>query len=93
MVPMEAIPDTVVRYQSTKVWDEESVSEAFLAPHCTKRGVWAKIIVLEGTIRYFNDDTKQITELHPERPGIVPPRERHFIRPVGKVRFFIEFYR
>jgi tellurite resistance-related uncharacterized protein len=90
---MESIPDTVARYQSTPVFDEESISEAFLSPHCTKRGVWAKIIVSEGKLRYVVDETKEERQLDPDHPGIVPPRERHFIRPVGKVRFYIEFYR
>ncbi len=90
---MESIPDTVARYQSTPVFDEESVSEAFLAPHCTKKGVWAKIIVVEGVLRYFQDDIKVEHRVDQDHPRIVPPRERHFIRPAGKVRFYIEFYR
>ncbi len=90
---MEAIPDTVARYQSTPMFDEEDVSEAFLFPHATKRGVWAKIVVVEGRLRYVLDETKEERQLDPDNPGIVPPRERHYVKLIGKVRFFIEFYR
>ncbi len=90
---MGEIPDHVVRYQRTPVFDEESVSEAWLCPHCTKRGVWARITVLEGRLRYVFDETREERILDPDNPGIVEPRVRHFIRPMGKVKFYIEFYR
>lgn len=90
---MQSIPDTVAKYQTTPIFDEESVSEAFLVPHCTKRGVWAKIVVVEGQLRYFLEDPPEERQLVPGQPAIVAPRERHCIQPVGKVRFYIEFYR
>ena len=62
--------------------------------HRTKPGTWARIVVLEGRLRYRVLERHVLDiELSPEVPGIVEPDVLHKIEPVGEVRFFIEFYR
>ena len=39
-------------YRKTPVFTEQSVPAALLKSHTTRRGVWAKIHVLEGRLRY-----------------------------------------
>ena len=61
--------------------------------HATKVGVWARIVVLEGRLRYRVERLKTETELSPEWPGTVIPEVPHHVEPIGPVRFFVEFYR
>ncbi|MGP9665949.1 DUF1971 domain-containing protein [Halomonas sp. AOP22-C1-8] len=65
-----------------------------LNDHTTKEGVWGKIVVLEGLLEYtIQEPALDIIELSPERYGVVEPTIKHHIKPLGPVRFFVEFYR
>jgi tellurite resistance-related uncharacterized protein len=70
------------------------VPELWLRPHSTKRGRWAKISVLEGQLLYvINGDTREEVCLDAGSFGVVEPGVAHFIKLLGKVRFYLEFYR
>lgn len=91
---MQSIPENVAAYRRTPEFDEDSVPDVWLSPHSTKRGVWAKIIVLEGRLLYtIRDDPREEVYLDADHFGVVAPRTSHMVKPVGKVRFYIEFYR
>lgn len=61
--------------------------------HRIKPGTWARIVVIEGRLRYHVLDRRVLDiELSPEVPGVVEPDVLHKIEPIGEVRFFIEFY-
>ncbi len=61
--------------------------------HSTKVGVWAKIVVVEGRLRYRVDALNTDIELSQDRVGIVVPEVLHHVEPIGTVRFYVEFYR
>ena len=62
--------------------------------HRTKAGTWAKIVVLEGRLRYrILEPESEETELSPGRPGIVEPEVLHEVEAPGPVRFRVDFYR
>lgn len=87
------LPEHLVRYKKTPIFTEESVPDALRANHATKPGVWGKIVVVQGVLRYHVDGLNVTMELSPERPSIVVPEVPHQVEPVGAVRFFVEFYR
>lgn len=90
--PMEVLPENVQSYKKTPIFDEGSIPAGLLKDHSTKIGVWGKINILEGKLLYvIQSDPREEIELTPENCGIVEPERKHFIKPVGKVRFFVEF--
>ena len=55
--------------------------------------MWAKIVVVDGRLRYRVDALNTDVELSPGRAGVVIPEVLHHVAPVGAVRFHVEFYR
>lgn len=87
------LPDHFVAFERTPELTEQTLPPAWLRGHTTGSGVWAKIVVSEGRLRYTVDMLKTVVELGPDRIGIVVPEVPHRIEPVGNVRFFVELYR
>jgi tellurite methyltransferase len=87
------LPKCFIPYQHTPVFTEQSVPARLQQDHATKAGVWAKIVVTEGKLRYYVDGLDVDIELSPNRYGIVVPEVPHRVEPLGIVRFFLEFYR
>ena len=55
---------------------------------------WAKIVVLEGRLRYrILEPVIREFELWPSRPDVVEPEVPHEVEAIGEVRFYVEFYR
>jgi tellurite methyltransferase len=87
------LPKRLIPYQHIPVFTEQSVPARLQQGHSTKAGVWAKIVVTEGKLRYYVDGLDVDIELSPNRNGIVVPEVPHRVEPLGRVRFFLEFYR
>lgn len=88
-LPLDAVP-----YRRTPTFDQDSLPQALRRRHRTREGVWGRIEVLAGRLRYRvlePEVTEQILE--PGRPGIVEPAVPHEVEPLGAVRFFVEFWR
>ena len=91
---MKTLPPTVLPYKQTPIFTEETVPEGLLNSHNTKAGVWAKIVVLEGTLVYrILEPNIEAIKLSPQIDGIIEPTIKHEVAPDGHVRFFVEFYR
>lgn len=91
---MKQLPSNVVAYKRTDVFTEISVPKGLLNNHRTMANVWAKIIVVEGTLLYqIMTNPVETIELSPECFGIVEPEQIHFVEPKGKVLFYVEFYK
>jgi tellurite resistance-related uncharacterized protein len=86
------LPDGLVAYKRTPVFDQDTLPAGLLRNHSTKPGVWALIHVLEGRLRYRVVEPPQETVLTPGNPGVVRPQQVHEVQPIGPVRFFVEFY-
>ena len=91
---MKALPEGISRYGGTPEFSEGAIPANLLRAHRTKAGTWAKIVVLEGRLRYriLEPEPEEI-ELSPERPGIVEPEVLHEVEARGRVRFRVDFYR
>lgn len=87
------IPDGFVTYKKTPIFTDKSLPAGLKSDHSTKTGVWGKIIVTGGKLRYCVAALDTDVELSLNNPGIVVPEVLHSIEPLGAVSFFVEFYK
>ncbi len=91
---MKTIPADVEPYQRTKEFTEDTVPPGLLRRHDTKAGVWGRICVIEGRLRYrILEPILEEHVLEPGRDGVVEPQVPHEVAPIDGVRFFVEFLR
>ncbi len=91
---MKKLPPDVVRYRQTREFSESTLPDALRHRHTTKPGVWGRICVLEGSLRYrILAPMREEHVLSVELSGIVEPEVPHEVQPLGQVRFFVEFLR
>ena len=91
------LPQGLEPYRRTQVFSETTVPKGLLNEHTTKEGTWGLIQVLEGELLYEITDPRREPAsrmITPDAaPGVVEPTILHKVRPLGGVRFFVEFYR
>ncbi len=86
------VPDGYRAYKRTPEFDASSIPNGLRKAHSTKRGVWAKLHLLEGRLRYIvQPPLAQEFLLEPGTPGTIVPEVLHHIEPLGPVRFYVEF--
>ena len=90
---MKRIPDSVAAYKKTPVFTDGNVPNGLLNEHQTKQGVWGKIVVLNGKLRYTISNPEEIVTLDADHFGVVEPTVIHRVEPLGEVVFYVEFYR
>ena len=91
---MKTLPDDISAYKRTPAFDKNSVPKGLLTDHNTKKGVWGKIVILEGELEHtILQPNLEFIILNPNKHGVVEPVIKHFIKPLGDVRFYVEFYR
>ncbi|CAN5922302.1 hypothetical protein BH11PSE3_BH11PSE3_30790 [soil metagenome] len=86
------LPDTVIAYRRTPIFDQDSVPAGLRRRHDTKPGVWGLIVVLDGQLRLRFHDPVSEQILDSQSPGVIAPQQPHDVEPIGAVRFFVEFY-
>ncbi|PID45524.1 MAG: tellurite resistance protein [Proteobacteria bacterium] len=90
---MKALPSGLSFVRKTPEFDENSVPKGLLNAHQTKAGTWGKIVILEGKLQYkINEPEEEIVVLDVDNYGVVEPTILHEVKPLGKVRFHVEFY-
>lgn len=87
------LPDDATVYKRTPDFTATTIPVGLRADHTTKPGVWGRIVVSEGRLRYVVDALRREFELEPDAPGIVLPEVPHRVEPLGAVRFHVEFLR
>ena len=87
------LPSSFIAYKKTPVFTEESLPGALRKDHATRVGVWGKIIMAEGKLRYRVPALQADMELSQDKIGIVVPEVLHNVEPLGAIRFFVEFYK
>jgi tellurite methyltransferase len=86
------LPAHFTSHKKTPVFTEVTVPAGLRKEHSTRAGVWAKIHVLQGRLRYRIGVWEIDTILTSEACGIVVPEVSHSVEPQGIVRFFVEFF-
>lgn len=87
------LPDTFVPSGRTPVFTEATIPDALKANHATATGVWGRVHVVEGTLRYRAESLGVDMQLSPDTGGVIVPEVRHSVAPTGPVRFYVQFYR
>ncbi|MGE0812745.1 MAG: DUF1971 domain-containing protein [Vicinamibacterales bacterium] len=91
---MKTLPGDARAYRRSPTFDETTVPPGLLRHHTTAPGTWARIVVLEGRLRYrILAPVLEEVELTPGSPGIVEPEVPHEVVPAGPVTFYVEFCR
>lgn len=81
-------------YKRTPEFDADSIPQGLRHDHRTKAGIWGRIVLLDGSLRYCLDDgSGRSWYLAPEREAWIPPDVPHHVEAVGPVRFYISFWR
>lgn len=91
-----ALPPDVQLYGRTPTFTEATTPAGLQQAHSTAPGVWGRIVVEAGALRYRITDPARVpveTVLRPDEPGVVEPTIRHEVAPQGPVRFHVEFHR
>lgn len=100
---MKDLPEDVSAYKRTPEFDETSVPAGLVKAHRTKASVWGKIVILEGELEYTINEhmigeqeilaQRETIILNSNRHGVVEPAIPHQVKPLGEVKFYVEFYR
>lgn len=91
---MKLLPPDVVAYRRTPEFTESTIPAALRRNHSTKSGVWGRIHVAAGSLRY-RILAPELEEhvLSAGHEGVVEPGVPHEVEPLGEVRFYVEFLR
>ncbi|MCO1336607.1 DUF1971 domain-containing protein [Microbulbifer sp. OS29] len=91
---MKDLPPGIAPYKKTPEFTEENIPPGLLNDHNTKEGVWGKIVILTGSLEYtIQEPVVEVIVLNPKKFGVVEPTIRHHIKPLGAVKFHVEFFR
>ena len=84
--------DAVQPYRTTPVFDADTLPAALRRAHHTKAGVWGRISVLSGALRYVVALSGDATVLRAGDSVIVQPEQRHHVEPLAAMQMQIAFY-
>ena len=87
------MPADFIAYSRTPIFTAETVPKELTRDHTTKAGIWARIVVLEGRLRYHVALLENALELGENDSATVVPEVPHSVEPLGAVRFYVEFFR
>jgi tellurite resistance-related uncharacterized protein len=89
-----SLPPGLTQYKTLGPFTETTIPAGLLRRHTLKAGVWGRIVVLEGGLRYVIDGDPEVSfDLTPGAPGLVAPEKPHRVAPSGTVKFHVEFWR
>lgn len=88
------IPEGHVAHRETPRFTHETVPDALLRAHTTRRGVWARIHVVAGRLDYrIHAPFCERHVLVPGVPGVVLPEVEHAVACPEPVEFYLELWR
>lgn len=90
---MKNLPKNLNPVRKTPEFNQESIPKGLLRAHQTKMGVWGKIVIIEGKLQYkINEPKEEVIILDSEKFGVIEPTILHEVKPLGSVKFYVEFY-
>ncbi|MEG3131616.1 DUF1971 domain-containing protein [Pantoea cypripedii] len=96
---MQRIPQNFIHTRSTPWWNKESAPAALFNHHNTKKGVYGRLSVMQGAVKYFGfpdantavPDMEVIIEAG--QFGVSPPQKWHRIELLTEDTYFnIDFF-
>ena len=95
---MTAIPSDYVNYKSTPIFTPENIPKMFLHLHNTRAGVYGKIGVLQGQLKFYGfkdqrGDIEQEVIINAGNFAISPPQYWHKVEFLTEdTQFQVRFY-
>jgi len=86
-------PDGLAPYRRTPDFTEATIPAGLLKAHATKDGVWAKLHVLAGTLKFRDLASGEHRALPVGIYPLIFPEALHEVELCGPVRFFVEFHK
>lgn len=88
------LPFAVRLVRSSPLWDERTMPRGLLRSHRLSVGTWGVLKVHEGDLGFsVLGDAPLSMVLHRDSPDwAIPPEVAHEVRPLGPVRFSIDFF-
>lgn len=96
---MPILPDNLVLFQTSPLYQRESIPENFISGYRLDVGVWAKVVIKKGLLQFLinpHSKTQPVKGfvLDENLNGVVAPDIAHDMKPaMGEVEFFVELYR
>jgi tellurite resistance-related uncharacterized protein len=86
------MPDGLHVVRSSPEWTELTMPQGLLRAHRLGGGTWGRIAVRSGELRFIMSTEPPVeVALGPGSSQAVPPEVDHEVRPLGAVRFTIDF--
>lgn len=95
---MRAIPESYINYKSTTVFEPSNVPKMFLHQHNTRAGVYGRISVLSGAIKFYGftqrrGQIEQEITLLAGQAAVSPPQYWHKVEFLtDDSQFKVDFY-
>lgn len=91
--PIE-LPEGLELARTTDVFDESNHPGGLLRAHQVAAGVWARLLVHTGSLRFvFEDESDRPRTVSAGGSQVIPPQRRHHVEFDGPATFAIEFHR
>ncbi len=90
----DRIPDGFTLTRTTDVFDNDTVPAGLLRAHRVADGVWGRLVVHAGVVRFvFEDTPNEAIAVAAGDAVVIPPARPHHVELDGVARFAVEFYR
>lgn len=87
-------PETLVEYHRTPEYTADNAPASLLHDHHIKAGVWGRLVILEGQLRYCLEDGRGGSWiLSPVHSAWIPPDLPHRVEFIGPVCFYVSYWR
>lgn len=87
-----SLPDGLELVRTTEEFDERTVPAGLLRDHRVAAGVWGRLVVRSGALRFAFGDAEEFGVTEGESV-VIPPQRVHHVAVDGAVRFVVEFHR
>jgi tellurite resistance-related uncharacterized protein len=88
------LPTGFEHVRTTEIFDQDHHPAGLRRAHRVADGVWARLIVHTGTLRFvFEDDPDHLRDVGAGAHVVIPPGRLHHVDIIGPVTFAIEFHR
>lgn len=86
------LPGNLRLVRTSREWNEQSMPRGLSRSHRLSAGTWGRIDVRAGCLQFWLDTQPSVTiELGPGARQPIPPEMDHEVRPLGSVRFSLDF--
>jgi tellurite resistance-related uncharacterized protein len=88
------LPAVAVHVRTTDVFTDERHPHSLVNAHQVADGVWARLVVLTGSLSFvFDDDADEPISVATGGDIVIPPRRVHHLQFDGPATFVLAFYR